>query len=208
MVTTKTAPISRRYNGNSAEERKEVRRAKLLQAAISVYGARGYRASTVQDVCDAAGLTKRYFYESYSDSGSLLADCFRSVVGELLEELALDAPQGPVRPWERARAILRGYFQALKDDPARARLFLLEADGISVEVVDVMRDAQRAVAELLVPTDPSKTPDVRASLQRLGAVAGAARISSIWIAGNYTPSLDEVVESALSLFGGLLQSSP
>jgi AcrR family transcriptional regulator len=206
MTTSKAAPKSRRYAGNSAEERKETRREKILEAAILVYGEHGYRASTVQAVCDAAGLTKRYFYESYRDSEELLAACFRSVVAELVSELAQAAPKGGVSREERARLILRAYFQALKGDPPRARLFLLDTDGIGPDVVDAMREAQSDIADLLVPAEPSSKQGARAALQRLGAVAGIARISSIWIAGGYSLPLDDVVESALNLFTGLLQT--
>jgi AcrR family transcriptional regulator len=206
MATPKATPSPRRYGGNSADERKEARRARILEAAITVYGRHGYRGSTVQAVCDEAGLTKRYFYESYRDSAQLLAAGLRSVVTELVEELAQAAPKGAVALEDRARLILRAYFESLKADAPRARLFLLEADGIGPEVADAMREAQGKVADLLVPSQPGSAEDARASLQRLGAVAGVARISSIWIGEDYSLAVDDVVESAMSLFAGLLRT--
>lgn len=205
MTRSEVASPSRRYAGNSAEERRALRREKILEAAIQVYGEQGYRASTVQAVCDAAGLTKRYFYESYRDSEDLLAACLRRVVTEFAGELAQAAPDGDVGREERARVILRAYFQTLKEDPPRARLFLLDTDGVGTDVVEAMREAQSDIADLLVPAESGSTGGDRASLQRLGAVAGTARISSIWIAGGYGLPLDDVVESALSLFSGLLR---
>ncbi|KQZ28379.1 TetR/AcrR family transcriptional regulator [Caulobacter sp. Root1472] len=205
MTHSDVVSPSRRYAGNSAEERREMRREKILEAAIQVYGEHGYRASTVQAVCDAAGLTKRYFYESYRDSEDLLAACLRRVVVEFAGELAQAAPATQIGREERARLILRAYFETLKEDPPRARLFLLETDGVGSDVVDAMREAQSDIADVLVPMQAGAKQNGRASLQRLGAVAGTARISSVWIADGYALPIDDVVESALRLFTGLLE---
>lgn len=197
---------SRNYRGKSPEERKEARRLRLLHAAISQFGEVGYRATTVQAICDAAGLTKRYFYESYKDSNHLLEECFRVSVGELIEELSdYAAGQAALAPRARARAILTRYFEALRDDPGQSRLFLLDAEGVSAGVTAAMHDAERAMADLLVPADLFGFGDASASLYRLGAMSGLARISSLWIAGNCVLPVAEVVESGLRLFDSALQ---
>jgi AcrR family transcriptional regulator len=188
MTRSEAMSPSRRYAGNSAEERRDMRREKILAAAIQVYGEHGYRASTVQAVCDAAGLTKRYFYESYRDSEDLLAACLRQVVAEFASELAQAAPETSAGLQQRARLILRAYFQTLKEDPPRARLFLLDTDGVGSDVAEAMRDAQSDIADLLVPAETGLKDNGRASLQRLGAVAGMARISSIWDRGRLRPA--------------------
>ena len=173
---------------------------------MSVYAEIGYRAATVQAICDAAGLTKRYFYESYRDSSELLEACFRVSVGELIDELrAYAGEQENADPRARTRAILVRYFEALRDDPGPSRLFLVDAEGVSPGVTKAMHDAERAMADLLVPVELFPEDDARVSLFRLGAVSGIARISSLWIAGNCALPVDDVVESGLSLFGSVLQ---
>ncbi len=200
---------ARNYRGRSPEERKEARRLSILQAAISVFGDVGYRAATVQAICDAAGLTKRYFYESYKDSNDLLEECFRVSVGELIEELsAYAAEQGAVDPRSRTRAILTRYFESLRDDPGQSRLFLLDAEGVSPGVTSAMHDAERAMADLLVPAELFAPDDARSALFRLGAMSGIARVSSLWIAGNCALPIQDVVESGLSLFDSVLPRHP
>jgi AcrR family transcriptional regulator len=39
----------------------------------------GYRNTTVKAVCEAAGLTERYFYESFANSEALLVAAFDTV---------------------------------------------------------------------------------------------------------------------------------
>src|SRR5437667_11592958 len=86
-MTTELTP-ARRYRGAEAEERRAQRRAQLVAAAVQVYGERGYRNATVKAVCEAAGLTERYFYESFANSEALLLASFQTVTHRLLQALA------------------------------------------------------------------------------------------------------------------------
>jgi AcrR family transcriptional regulator len=78
---------SRAYRGVSTEQRRAERRAKLIDAAIAVYGERGYRQATVKAVCEAAGLTERYFYESFENSEALLVASFNAVTYAVFDEI-------------------------------------------------------------------------------------------------------------------------
>ena len=77
--------VKRRYRGSSTEERRAVRRQQLIDAAIQVYGEYGYRHSGVKQVCDAAGLTQRYFYESFGHSDELLIACYEQAARKVRE---------------------------------------------------------------------------------------------------------------------------
>jgi len=115
----------RRYRGSSVEERRAQRREQLLRAAIQVYGEQGYRNATVKAVCEAAGLTERYFYESFSNSEELLVASFQAVMHFLLGELEKAGAGVQGGPVERARAMLNAYYEALKLHPQSARVFLV-----------------------------------------------------------------------------------
>ena len=196
---------ARQYRGHSTADRAEARRERLLQAAISVYGEFGFHAATVQAVCSAAGLTKRYFYESFADSEALLAACFRSVSSALIAELAATINTDRPSPEGRSAAILTAYFRAIQADPVRARLFLLETDGLNSSVVQAMYAAQGALAQLIIDDDHSVLfCSSERRLQGAGAVAGVARISVVWVAENYATPLEEVVRAAHALFDGLV----
>src|SRR5215470_15879437 len=116
----------RHYAGHSAEERRFVRRKRLIDAAIRVYGDVGYRNATVKAVCEAAGLTERYFYESFANGEALLIAAFDTIsrrVFNCLEEVRR-AHSGTGE--DCGHAVLRAYYQTLKDDPDGARLFVIE----------------------------------------------------------------------------------
>src|SRR4029453_6908151 len=85
-----TTARARNYAGLSADERRLGRREGLVEGAIRAYGELGYRNTTVKAVCEAAGLTERYFYESFVNSEALLVAAFETVsrrVFSCLEEV-------------------------------------------------------------------------------------------------------------------------
>ena len=66
------AGVVRPYRGISADERRASRRARLLDAALEEVGERGMAGTTMTAVCARAGLTERYFYESFADRDEML----------------------------------------------------------------------------------------------------------------------------------------
>ena len=62
-----SSPPARSYGGVSATERKLERRRRLADAALDVMAADEWRSATVEQICSAAGLNKRYFYQGFAD---------------------------------------------------------------------------------------------------------------------------------------------
>lgn len=191
----------RRYRGSSVEERRAQRREQLLRAAIQVYGEQGYRNATVKAVCEAAGLTERYFYESFSNSEELLVASFQAVMHFLrgeLEKAGAGTRGGPV---ERARAMLNAYYEALERHPQSARVFLVEISGVSPAVDQALEASLRELGELLARTlDPrGASGAAHEPLLRAGVVGGVIHIASSWIASGYSQPIHEVVDAAMRL---------
>ena len=195
----------RSYRGVSGEQRRAERRARLIAAAIAVYGERGYRQATVKAVCEAAGLTERYFYESFDNSEQLLITSFNAVTYAVVDEISLAARAAGLGRVERARAMLDAYFSALQRSPASARVYLIEIRGVSREVDKAFDAALRAigaeVARLVAPQDAA--PD---ELLQAGIVGGVMHIALRWIGNDYQPPLAAVTDAALRL--GMVLARP
>lgn len=193
---------ARRYRGASPNDRRAQRREQLIAAAIQVYGESGYRHSSIKVVCAAAGLTERYFYESFASSDALLVACYNQVTSDLQKELTHAALKaGPGRA-ERARASLQAYFEALQREPRRAAVFLVEIRGISQEVDGAIDEALRAIGEDVaqaVGEGGTDAPPKVAELLRAGILGGVMHIALRWIDNGYEPPIDRVVEAALRL---------
>lgn len=197
---------SRSYRGMSQEARRAERRARLIAAAIAVYGERGYHQATVKAVCEAAGLTERYFYESFANSEALLIDSFNTVTYSVLGEITQAARAAGRGRIARSRAMLHAYFSALQREPQSARVFLVEIRGVS-RAVDLAFDAAlraigREVARIVAPPD---APDDQ--LLQAGVVGGVIHIALRWIDDGYLPSIERVVDTALRL-GTVLSAAP
>lgn len=189
---------TRSYRGLSQDERRAERRARLMAAAIAVYGERGYHQGTVKAVCEQAGLTERYFYESFANSEALLIDSFNAVTYSVLGEITRAAEAAGRGRIARSRAMLHAYFAALQREPQSARVFLVEIRGVS-RAVDLAFDAALRtigceVARIVAP--PGAPHD---ELLQAGVVGGVIHIALRWISDGYLPDIDSVADSALTL---------
>ncbi|MGG7604805.1 TetR/AcrR family transcriptional regulator [Massilia sp. BKSP1R2A-1] len=191
-------PPTRSYRGLSQDERRAERRARLIAAAIAVYGERGYHQATVKAVCEAAGLTERYFYESFANSEALLIDSFNAVTYSVLGEITQAAREAGRARTARSRAMLHAYFAALQREPQSARVFLVEIRGVSRAVDQAFDTALRAigkeVARIVAP--PGAADD---ELLQAGVVGGVIHIALRWIEDGYQPDIESAVDTALKL---------
>src|SRR5690606_15596861 len=78
-VSEKPGKNSRTFRGQSTDERKAERKARFIEAGIRVFGERGFHATTVREICGAAKLTERYFYESFENMSQLFIAVFADV---------------------------------------------------------------------------------------------------------------------------------
>lgn len=195
-MTEQTTP-ARSYRGMSTEERRTQRRAQLIQAAIEVYGETGYRQATVKAVCAAAGLTERYFYESFVNSEELLLASFQSVTDMVHRDLSAAGHAPHPGPEQRVAAMLHAYYSALKQDPRSARVFLVEIRGVSPKV-DAAFDASVEVLGYGLARALGRAGR-RQPLLEAGVAGGVIHIALRWIADGYQPAIKSVVKNASEL---------
>ena len=104
------------YGGVTGEERVAQRRRKLIDAGTNLFGSPASGSVRVKDVAAAAGLTERYFYESFTDR----EDFVRAVYDEVCTTAmaALTTSQSPRDAVER-------FVTMMVDDPTRGRVLLI-----------------------------------------------------------------------------------
>ncbi len=207
----RAATVTRRYGGMDAAERRRERQRKLVDAGMEMFGKKGYHLSTVRDLCTEAGLTERYFYESFSTLG----ECFDAVYADLRTQLqqrimAAVLKQGMVNqaPMDMGQSTLRAWYVFMHEDPRRARIMLIDA----VSVSDTgMRGAESAVLEfsgMLKTFITMMYPDLANSGFDLNVIAAALSGASIyiakdWIRSGFKMSVDEVLRHNMALFHSL-----
>ena len=102
------AKVVRPYRGVSADERRAQRRAQLVEAALDVLGDAGLARTTMTEVCARAGLTERYFYESFGDRDELLIAVFDAITEETNDAALAALEAAPPDLLERCKAPGRG----------------------------------------------------------------------------------------------------
>ena len=64
-------------------------REKLLSCALDLFYARGYDAVGIQEIVDAAGVTKPTMYYYFGSKKGLLEDLIQGIFNDLMEELGI-----------------------------------------------------------------------------------------------------------------------
>ncbi|MFW0793128.1 TetR/AcrR family transcriptional regulator [Gordonia sp. CPCC 205515] len=209
-------PQGRRYGGADAEERRMRRRADLVAAGLDLFGTDGYPAVSVKRVCDHAGLTQRYFYESFGDRAALLAAVYADCVA-----VARAATVAAATEWVGgrevagissddasavARATLGTFVQVLVDDPRRARVMLVEVVGVNEELEQIRLAAIHDWAELILTLAlGERPPDRRQRLTAIGLVGAVTQLLVDWYTTTTADTADlfdpdAIVDVSVELF--------
>lgn len=210
MVDSAKTP-GRSYRGATADERRDERKRKLIEAGIKVIGRDGYASTTVRAVCAEASLTERYFYEAIGDREQLLGEVYGHLVTQLRAQIAETVmTAGDLNAAALARLGLTGYFAAMRDNPDAARILLFEVLGVSPEVT---RLSQRAIADfaMLIRMTARRLPQLPVPEQQedlitAGLVGSVVFIAMTWFLEGYQRDLDDVVGSAMTIFNAVVDT--
>ena len=112
--------VQRSFRGVSADDRRAERRTRLVDACIDVIGADGIANTTMTGVCKRAGLTERYFYESFANRDELLVAVFDSMVRDVGDRIVAALAAAPNDLAGRARIVSSVIVDVLADDPRRS----------------------------------------------------------------------------------------
>ncbi|WP_141807471.1 TetR/AcrR family transcriptional regulator [Nocardia bhagyanarayanae] len=196
------------YSGQSVAERQVERRALFFEAALTVFAEKTYAHSSITDICAAAGLSRRQFYEQYSGREELLVEVY-----DRIQEQARDAvaqaltAAGAVEARGLMDVAIRAYTEAIVGDIRKAKVAFVEIVGVS-EAVERHRLEVRDRWGAVVETAASALPGVRtppggwrvAMAAFIGAVNGLVHQ---WSLDDPRPPVDVLVEVLTTLLVAL-----
>jgi len=206
----------RDYRGVSADQRVADRRERLLAAGLDEFGTRGFMVTGVKDICRTAGLTDRYFYESFSTNADLFTAVFDRATKHLLDATiaALSDETRSVRA--QAHAVIEAYVRALADDPRLARVIFVEPPAVGPKIEHRMRETLRNFAQLveetLRPNLPATVPDDAVRFSSIALVGAIERLMIEWQDGELGMPVDRLIDyladMVVSAGSVVAQSSP
>ncbi|MGQ4601206.1 TetR family transcriptional regulator [Nocardia sp. R6R-6] len=183
------------WGGTTLSERRQARRAALLEAALDLIGDSGASGVTMRAVCRKAGLTDRYFYESFAGRDELLDVLYRQVADEFLEPItAFAAAEDP----SRARVPAEILVDKVLADPRKSRLLLVEpysGTGFGRTTLALLPEFTRIMQDHLLGhiDDPTK--------RRLAAVtmaSGNAGMFAAWLDGSLCAGREQIIEHCVA----------
>lgn len=206
--TTRTQPSKGRYSGLEAPERTRRRRQALLEAALDLFTSQGYGATSVKDLCRRAGLTERYFYESFRDRHACLAQLYDELTQQLLERTTAAIEQAADLDVDQViERALSEFVDHLARDPRRARLVLLEVVGASQELEERRHAVLRGFAELALSVWMERiartSPDPAQRLATVGLVGAVNHLLVDWLHRGRQETQSELVQVCARMFSAV-----
>ena len=156
----------------------EDRRAAILDAALEVFSKRGYNGASIDEIAQAAGISKALIYEHFPSKKDLHVSLLERHVQQIFIRLAETADTG--EPGEvRLRAGVEAFFQWVESNPDAFRL--LFRDTFELDVAEALNRLQNqatgAIAALMAAEPADTTPRDREIDFALGIEAMAQQLS-------------------------------
>ena len=185
----------------SAEERREG----ILEAAVEVFGERGYHASSIDDIARAAGISKALIYEHFASKEALHMWLLEKNARELVERLA-EAVIDKQRAEERLEAGVEAFFSFVEERRAAWRILFREVtDPGAARALDRIFAQVAGLVAGLIAEDPGSralpgdSEPVREESIRMLAqmLVGAVQSLANWWSDNQEVPRQRLVEMAM-----------
>ena len=121
----------------------------MLDAGERIFGARGFRSASMDEIAEASGITKALLYQYFGSKEGLYEACLERGRARLFEQLQAVAEKA-ASPVERLRAVVAAYFDYIEEH--RGSAWLLYADA-SMDAVNEMRRRNAEVIAALIEGD-------------------------------------------------------
>jgi AcrR family transcriptional regulator len=204
MTATSGKRPVRSYGGVSAKERIAARRERLIDAGLDLFGTRGLASTGVKDVCRQAGLTDRYFYESFKSSEELFVEVFDRVASEIFNVVMRALGSAQPDPESQVRAAIGSYVRALADDPRKGRVLFIEpvaaGERADRHARASIRQFAAAVSTIGSSHLPPGLPDYALQMGGLCMAGAIERVMTEWHDGHLKASVDELTEFLVAMF--------
>ena len=149
--------------------------------ALELFAQRGYRATTMDDIAEAAGVTKPLLYQHFSSKRALYLELVDSIAQDLLTAIgrAVMRAEGPRQQVELGFA---AYFRLVVSHEAEFRLLYGRDHADDQELGRALRTVEDAIAEAIDPLIDAGLDDDHRRLLAYGIVGMAEGVSRRFMA--------------------------
>lgn len=191
--------VSRKlYGGRSPEQRTAERRRALISSGLSLWQRHGWPGVTMRGVCAMAGLTDRYFYESFADRDDLLANIWDQMRDEAVALiLGAIAREPEAHPLDQLGDAIAAVVHDIAEEPVRAQVLFGDHAGSPV-LEQRRRDAIKQVTDMLIelgqPYVREGIDPVQFRMSTILGIGGFVELIHAWRSGLFDVTADAIIE--------------
>jgi AcrR family transcriptional regulator len=181
------------------------REQQILDAALAVFGERGYQAASMDQVAERVGVTKPVLYTHFGSKDGLLLACITRARAELLA-VTSEAAAAAGDPEEMLRRGTRAFFDYLERN-APAWTLLYSESSVAGEALEGIRAQQTDfIAALLAVQAPHAEPQQLQGWAQV--IVGACERLAHWRSRDRTVSAEQATEYLMDLvWAGLARAA-
>src|SRR3984957_1665912 len=156
------------------------RRSQLLQVALDRFATNGFHGTSMEEIADAAGVTKAVLYQHFGSKRTLYLELLETVGQELLHEVA-DRAAAETHPYLRVLAGFRAYFGFVGERTSAFQLLFGSGARQADEFADAVRSLEASVATTIAAFIDADIDDDHRDL--LGyAIVGLGEVTArLWL---------------------------
>jgi AcrR family transcriptional regulator len=156
------------------------RRRQLLEVALEVFSREGFHGTSMDDVAEAAGVTKPVLYQHFRSKRLLYLELLDDVGGQLLEEItkAVAAAEGPRQQVEAGFA---AYYQFVAERESAFRLLFGSGARRDEEFAEAVRRVEDTIAAEVASLIEADLDDEHRLFLAHGIVGLAESTSRRWV---------------------------
>ncbi|GEE01629.1 putative TetR-family transcriptional regulator [Gordonia spumicola] len=189
-----TANELRSYGGEAGDARVARRRAALVDASLGMLTEPESGAVTVRGICARAGLTPRYFYESFDNIDALASATYDGVIAEIAERAAAAFASGQ-DPHDKVQAAVEAIVDVIDSDRRKGRLIF--SDTLHSPVLAGRRAASLELFAALTSESAAQVGRIARVDETMAAahfqVGGLGRVLASWTEGRLDLDRDRLV---------------
>lgn len=195
------------WGGTTLAERRTFRRAMLLDTALDLIGEEGTAGVTMRLLCRRAGLTDRYFYESFEGRDQLLRELYQQVADEVRDAVEDATTNAGSDTYDQSRAAIEVFVGLTIDDPRKGRLLMVEAlsepalGGLSIAIVP-------AFTKLLRKQLPDGAGRSKRAMTAIGIAGALAALFSSWLSGTLKVTREELIDHCVGILVSASATGP
>lgn len=180
---------SRRWSGVPLEDRQALRRDELITAGVQLLGGESGPGVTVRAACRQAGLTERYFYESFADRDEFV----RAVYDDVCTR-AMAALMSATTP----REAVEQFVALMVDDPVRGRVLLL-APAVEPVLVASGAEWMPSFIDLLQHKLTQIADPVRQKMVATSLIGGLTALFTAYLDGRLAATRDQFIDYCVEM---------